>query len=49
MYLAPEDELRQKVEYYWAMRFSDADIARLVMGHFDSHRYGIRYVALVYP
>ena len=40
---APEDELRQQVEYYFHLGMSDPQILSNVREHFDMAMYGVRY------
>ncbi len=45
--LAPDEELRPLVEYYWSLGLNGKDIVSQVCDEIDLEQYGFRYVDLL--
>ena len=43
--IAPEDEIKESVEFYYHLSLNDPEIAKQMKDHYDTQKYGLRCVS----
>ena len=41
--IAPEDEIKETLIFYYHLNLNDPEIARQMKDHYDTQKYGLRY------
>lgn len=41
--IAPEDEIKETLKFYYHLNLNDPEIARQMKDHYDTQKYGLRY------
>ena len=45
--IAPEDEIKESVEFYYHLNLNDPEISKQMKDHYDTQKYGLRCVSEV--
>jgi hypothetical protein len=40
--IAPDDEIKESVEFYYHLNLNDPEIAKQMKDHYDTQKYGLR-------